>query len=206
LRGYFLVAALFLAPIPEAGAQDLNPPDSGSTEQPGGGLPVPSGGDQPFQAQGDELLKKLTARQFDSRLPAEPLATWLSDLLGKRAQITWQTDECGDEGGGPDPGGGQTGTGQSGSGQSDDSGAAPGSNLDATLCTEAQGLFLGPDGKPSLDRYVVVQLWVGTRRNGVNLDAASYGQDSVSVFVFDGTGTRTLSRLGDLPQALATFN
>lgn len=206
MREYFLVAALLLVPVLQAGAQDLNPPSAGSGSQSGGGLPAPQGGDQPFQAKGDELLKKLTARQFDSRLPSEPLATWLSDLLGKRAQITWRTDECGDEGGGPDPNAGQGGSNQPSSGQGDDSGAAPGSNLDATLCTEAQGLFLGPDGKPSLDRYVVVQLWVGTRRDGVNLDAASYGPDAVSVFVFDGSGTRTLSRLGDLPEALATFN
>ena len=68
------------------------------------------------------------------------------------------------------------------------------------------GLFYGPDGTPTLDRYVVVQLWVGTRRNGVNLDAASYGPDAVSVFVFDGTGTRTLTRLGDLPRVLASLN
>ncbi|HZT20694.1 MAG TPA: hypothetical protein VFA23_14890 [Dongiaceae bacterium] len=199
-----LVVAMVLALSAECGAQSLTPP--GSTAGPAaggdaGGLPVPPGSDQPYKAKGDELLKKLTARQFDRRLPDLPLADWFSGLLGKRAQIEWTTGECGDEGGGPDPG-----AGQSGAGQGDDTGGTPGSNLDATLCTEGQALFYGADGKPSLDRYVVLQLWVGTRRNGVNLDAASYGPDAVSVFVFDGKDTRTLSRLGDLPPTLSALN
>ena len=210
MRGIFLLAAVLLATTVGAGAQDLNVPASGSASgatpgtEPGGGLPMPAGGDLPFQAKGEELLKKLTARQFDSRLPPKPLTEWFADLLGQRAQIGWSTAECGDEGGGPDANPGQ-GNGGQGSG-GDDTGGTPGSNLDATLCTEAQALFYGPDGTPTLDRYVVVQLWVGTRRNGVNLDAASYGPDAVSVFVFDGTGTRTLTRLGDLPRVLASLN
>ena len=65
--------------------------------------------------------------------------------------------------------------------------------------------FYGRDGKPSLDRYVVVQVLVGTDRVGVNRDASRYGATAVFVFVFDGSAVRTLSRLGDLPAALAAM-
>ena len=201
MRRLVLGALLILAAAAAAEAQNLNPPASGTAESSAtgagsGGLPTPPATDEPFQAQGDQLLKKLTARQFDSRLPAVPLMDWFAGLLGKRAQIDWSTAECGDEGGGSD----------SGSGQGDDSNGVPGANVDAPLCTEGHALFYGADGKPSLDRYVVLQLSVGTRRDGVNGDAASYGPDAVSVFVFDGQSTRTLSRLGDLPPVLSGLN
>jgi hypothetical protein len=202
LRVSAAIVVVLLALPPGAGAQTLNTSPSITLGQgatggdSGGGLPTPPGTDQPYKAKGDELLKNLTAHQFDSRLPAMALADWLAALIGKRAQIEWTTADCGDEGGGPD----------SGSGQGDDASTTPGSNLDATLCTEGQALFFGPDGNPSTDRYVVVQLLVGTRKDGVNMDAHSYGPDAVSVFVFDGSATRTLSRLGDLPPALSAMN
>jgi len=189
LRGLVLVAALLLAVPLGASAQT--------------GSSTPSGSEQPFMADGEVLLKKLTARQFDRRLPATNLKDWLSSLLSKRAKIDWSTTDCGDEGGGPDSGTGNVGA--SDSGQSGESTDTSGSGLDSPLCTEAQALFYGRDGKPSLDRYVVVQLLVGTSRNGVNPDAASYGPDAVSVFVFDGTAMRTLSRLGDLPPLLTAM-
>jgi hypothetical protein len=200
LRGQVFVAALLLA-VPGflviqagAGAQT--------------GSPAPWGSEQPFMADGEVLLKKLTAQQFDRRLPAVNLKSWLSDLLAKRAQIDWTTTDCGDEGGGPESNAGGAGQGSSSSsdsGQSDESSDASGSGLDSPLCTEAQALFYGRDGKPSLDRYVVVQLLVGTSRKGVNPDPASYGPDAVSVFVFDGSAMRTLGRLGDLPPMLAAM-
>jgi hypothetical protein len=196
LRGHVLVAALLIAVPLGASAQT--------------GSSTPSSTEQPFMADGEVLLKKLTARQFDDRLPATNLKDWLSGLLSTRARIDWSTTDCGDEGGGPESAGqgnaGQGNAGQSGdSGQSDESTDTSGSGLDSPLCTEAQALFYGRDGKPSLDRYVVVQLLVGTSRNGVNPDAASYGPDAVSVFVFDGTAMRTLSRLGDLPPLLTAM-
>ena len=191
MRGHVLVAALLIAVPLGASAQT--------------GSSTPSGSEQPFMADGEVLLKKLTARQFDHRLPATNLKDWLSSLLSKRAKIDWSTTDCGDEGGGPDSGTGQGNAGASDSGQSGESTDTSGSGLDSPLCTEAQALFYGPDGKPSLDRYVVVQLLVGTSRNGINPDAASYGPDAVSVFVFDGTAMRTLSRLGDLPPMLTAM-
>lgn len=191
MRGQVFVAALLLV-VPgflaiEAEAQT--------------GSPAPWGSEQPFMADGEVLLKKLTARQFDRRLPATNLKTWLSDLLAKRAQIDWSTTDCGDEGGGPD----SSTNGASDSSQADETADTSGSDLDSPLCTEAQALFFGRDGKPSLDRYVVVQLLVGTSRKGVNPNPASYGPDAVSVFVFDGSAMRTLSRLGDLPPVLAAM-
>ena len=206
MRIFAAILVLLLAAAPTAGAQTVNPPasnppasgsDQGMTGgDSGAGLPTPPASDQPYKAKGDQLLGNLTAHQFDSRLPAMRLADWFAALIGKRAQIDWTTNDCGDEGGGPD----------SGSGQGDDSSGTPGSNLDATLCAEGHALFYGADGKPSTDRYVVVQLLVGTRRDGVNMDAHSYGPEAVSVFVFDGSATRTLSRLGDLPPALSAMN
>ena len=148
MRGLVLVAALLLAVPLGASAQT--------------GSSTPSGSEQPFMADGEVLLKKLTARQFDHRLPATNLKDWLSSLLSKRAKIDWSTTDCGDEGGGPDSGTGNAGA--SDSGQSGESTDTSGSGLDSPLCTEAQALFYGRDGKPSLDRYVVVQLLVGTSR------------------------------------------
>ncbi|HEX4570924.1 MAG TPA: hypothetical protein VH184_10905 [Dongiaceae bacterium] len=191
MRGLVLVAALLMAVPLGASAQT--------------GSSTPSSTEQPFMADGEVLLKKLTARQFDRRLPATNLKDWLSSLLSKRARIDWSTTDCGDEGGGPDSGAGQSSAGASDSGQSDESTDTSGSGLDSPLCTEAQALFYGRDGKPSLDRYVVVQLLVGTSRNGVNPNAASYGPDAVSVFVFDGAAMHTLSRLGDLPPMLTAM-
>ena len=65
--------------------------------------PVAAGAQPSFTAEGEELLRKLTAQQFDSRLPDAGLKPWLTGLLGKLAQIDWSTADCGDEGGGPDP-------------------------------------------------------------------------------------------------------
>ena len=65
--------------------------------------PVAAGAQPSFTAEGEELLRKLTAQQFDDRLPDAGLKPWLTDLLGKLAQIDWSTADCGDEGGGPDP-------------------------------------------------------------------------------------------------------
>ena len=178
-------------------------------------IPVAAGGQPSPTAEGEALLQKLTAQQFDGRLPAAGLKPWLAGLLGKRAQIDWSTADCGDEGGGPDPSaaesnggpgnGGQGNVDQGNSNQSGASSDSADSDLDSPLCTEALAQFYGRDGKPSLDRYIVVQVLVGTDRSGVNRDASHYGAPAVSVFVFDGSAVRTLSRLGDLPAALAAM-
>jgi len=129
------------------------------------------------------------------RLPAAGLMDWFAGQIGKRAQIEWTTAECGDE------------ASESDSTQGNDTGGASGSGTaDVTLCSEGQALFYGADGKPSLDRYVVLQLWVGTKGTGVNQDATRYGSDALSIFVFDGNTTRTLTRLGDLPPILSAMN
>ena len=173
-------------------------------------IPVAAGAQPSVTAQGEELLQKLTAGQFDSRLSPAGLKSWLTGLLGKRAQIDWSTADCGDEGGGPDPSAAPSNAGQGNAGQGNvDQGGSSSdsadSDLDSPLCTEALAQFYGQDGKPSLDRYVVVQLLVGTDRSGVNRDASHYGPPAVSVFIFDGSAVRTLSRLGDLPAALAAM-
>jgi hypothetical protein len=175
---------------PATGASTAAPDTSGS-----GGQVQPAGQSSPYDAQAASLLKLLTARQFDVRLPAQGLLDWFSAQMGKRAQIEWTTAECGDEASESDS---TQGT--------DTSGGGSGSNADVTLCSEGQALFLGADGKPSLDRYVVLQLWVGTKGTGVNQDPSHYGSDALSIFVFDGTTTHTLTRLGDLPALLATMN
>ena len=173
---------------------------AGAIAQTGSELPTSAAAQPSFTAQGEELLRKLTAQQFDSRLPVTGLKPWLAGFLGKLAEIDWSTADCGDEGGGPDPSAAQ-GNPDEGAEPSDSSG----SDLDSPLCTEALAQFYGRDGKPSLDRYVVVQLLVGTERSGVHRDASSYGPPAVSVFVFDGSAVRTLSRLGDLPAALTAM-
>ena len=47
---------------------------------------------------------------------------------------------------------------------------------------------------------------MGTKGTGVNQDATRYGSDALSIFVFDGNTTRTLTRLGDLPPILSAMN
>jgi len=187
-------------------AQDSGPPSPGTGGQPaaGGSTTAPDSnppaqvqpaGQSPYDAQAQSVLKKLTARQFDVRLPAAGLMDWFAGQIGKRAQIEWTTAECGDEGS------------ESDSTQGNDTGSASGSGTaDVTLCSEGQALFYGADGKPSLDRYVVLQLWVGTKGTGVNQDATRYGSDALSIFVFDGNTTSTLTRLGDLPPILSAMN
>ena len=194
---------------PAAGASTTSPDQS--SDPASSGVQVPPAGQSPYDAQADSVLKKLTARQFDPRLPAAGLLNWFAAQFGKRAQIEWTTAECGDEGSesdttqGNDSVGGTSGNSSSGTGTQGGGANAP-NNADVTLCSEGQALFYGADGKPSLDRYVVLQLWVGTRHLGVNQHPAPYGSDALSIFVFDGYTTRTLTRLGDLPALLSAMN
>ena len=145
-----------------------------------------------LDAQSKLLLQQLTAKQLDPRLPATPLPDWFAQLIGKRAEIDWTTGDCSDE--------------ADFSGSGSDSGGASGASYDPTLCTEGQALFYGPDGKASLNRYVVLQITVGSRQTGVNRVPTSYGPDAVTIFVFDGSSTRTLSRLSELGGALESMN
>ena len=206
MRRTILVVLVLLGSVDLVWAQDSGPPSPGTGGQPaaGGSTTAPDSnppaqvqpaGQSPYDAQAQSVLKKLTARQFDVRLPAAGLIDWFAGQIGKRAQIEWTTAECGDEGS------------ESDSTQGNDTGSASGSGTaDVTLCSEGQALFYGADGKPSLDRYVVLQLWVGTKGTGVNQDATRYGSDALSIFVFDGNTTRTLTRLGDLPPILSAMN
>jgi hypothetical protein len=145
-----------------------------------------------LDAQAKLLLQQLTAKQLDPRLPAVALPDWFAQQIGKRAEIDWTTGDCSDE--------------ADFSGSGSDSGGASGASYDPTLCTEGQALFYGPDGKASLDRYVVLQITVGSRQTGVNRVPTAYGPDSVTIFVFDGSSTRTLSRLSELTGALESMN
>jgi hypothetical protein len=219
LRGLIVVMVLLLASGHPVGAQQGDPAAPHPAPVPKGEAtqPDPSAGDQPLppanapasdqsvDAQAGELLKKLGAKQFDARLPDKPLSDWFAEQVGKRAQVEWSTGDCSGEGGGSDAAqsndnsGGNAAVGNGGMSNS------PG-DTDVTLCSEAQALFYDADGKPTLDRYVVLHLWIGSRRLGVNGDPRDYGPDALSVFVFDGTSTRTLNRLGDLPGVLATIN
>jgi hypothetical protein len=187
------------SPAPRVGGQ---PATGGSTASPDAANPaaqVQPAGQSPYDAQAQSVLEKLTARQFDVRLPATGLIDWFAGQIGKRAQIEWTTAECGDEGSESDSTQGNDNAGGT-------SGTNPAANADVTLCSEGQALFYGADGKPSLDRYVVLQLWVGTKSTGVNQDPTHYGSDALSIFVFDGNTTRTLTRLGDLPALLSAMN
>jgi hypothetical protein len=223
VRGTILAAVVLLGSAGVAWAQGTSSstqPASGqpTNSQPATTAPAASPGTQvepagqsPYDAQADGLLKHLTARQFDARLPNTGLLDWFEGEMGKRAQIDWTTAECGDEGGESDStqGADTSGTGSTSSSTASGGATAGGANAtnnDVTLCSEGQALFLGADGKPSLDRYVVLQLWVGTKSTGVNQDPTHYGSDALSIFVFDGDTTRTLTRLGDLPAVLATMN
>ena len=186
------------SPAPSSGVQ----PAGGSTASPDTANPaaqVQPARQSPYDAQAQSVLKRLTARQFDARLPAAGLLDWFAGEIGKRAQIEWTTAECGDEGSESDSTQGNDNAGGSG-------GANSASDADVTLRSEGQALFYGPDGKPSLDRYVVLQLWVGTKGTGVNQDPTHYGSDALSIFVFDGNTMRTLTRLGDLPALLSAMN
>jgi hypothetical protein len=216
VRGTILAAVLLLGSASFAWAQGTasgtaNQPAGATTTAPstsGGGNQVSPAGESPYDAQADSLLKNLTARQFDARLPNAGLLDWFSGQIGKRGQIDWTTAECGDEGSESDSTQGTDTSGSSGgsSGSGSSNGGASAGNNDVTLCSEGQALFYGADGKPSLDRYVVLQIWVGTKSTGVNQDPGHYGSDAMSIFVFDGDTTRTLTRLGDLPAVLATMN
>jgi hypothetical protein len=167
------------------------PPSSPSPSPPAKPATNPPAGEPSIDTQAAELLKKLTARQFDGRLPEIPLADWLAEQIGKRAEVQWTTGDCGDEGGEPEASqGGSTG----------------GGSADVALCSEAQALFYDASGKPALDRYVVLQLRVGNRRLGVTDDPSGFGPDALTIFVFDGSSNRTLFRLGDLPGVLASIN
>ena len=220
MRRTILVVLVLLGSVDLVWAQDSGPPSPGTGGQPaaGGSTTAPDSnppaqvqpaGQSPYDAQAQSVLKKLTARQFDVRLPAAGLMDWFAGQIGKRAQIEWTTAECGDEGSesdttqGNDSTGGTSGSSSSGTGTQGNN--AP-NNADVTLCSEGQALFYGADGKPSLNRYVVLQLWVGTRHLGVNQDPAHYGSDALSIFVFDGDNTRTLTRLGDLSALLSAMN
>jgi len=145
-----------------------------------------------LDAQAKLLLQQLTAKQLDPRLPAVALPDWFAQQIGKRAEIDWTTGDCSDE--------------ADFSGSGSDNGGASGASYDPALCTEGQALFYGPDGKASLDRYVVLQITVGSRQTGVNRVPTAYGPDSVTIFVFDGSSTRTLSRLSELTSALQSMN
>lgn len=209
MRGTILAAVVLLGSAGVAWAQGTSSSTQGSQPTSSSTAPAASPGTQvepagqsPYDAQADSLLKHLTARQFDARLPNTGLLDWFQGEVGKRAQIDWTTAECGDEGGESDSTQGADTSGGTGS----TSGSANATNNDVTLCSEGQALFYGADGKPSLDRYVVLQLWVGTKSTGVNQDPTHYGSDALSIFVFDGDSTRTLTRLGDLPAVLATMN
>jgi hypothetical protein len=210
VRGTILVVVVLLGSAGIAWAQGAGSPTPSVGGQPAGGTTaspdtanpvaqVQPAGQSPYDAQAQSVLKKLTARQFDVRLPAAGLIDWFAGQIGKRGQIEWTTAECGDEGSESDSTQGNDNAGSSG-------GANPASNADVTLCSEGQALFYGADGKPSLDRYVVLQLWVGTKGTGVNQDPSHYGSDALSIFVFDGNTTRTLTRLGDLPPLLSAMN
>jgi hypothetical protein len=190
---------------PAAGGSTIAPDQSPDSANPG--AEVPPAGESPYDAQADNVLKKLTARQFDARLPAVGLLDWFAGQIGKRAQIDWTTAECSDEGSDSDSTqGADTANGSLGGNAAQGGSSNSVNNADVTLCTEGQALFYGADGKPSLDRYVVLQLWVGTRHLGVNQDPTHYGSDALSIFVFDGDTTRTLTRLGDLPALLSAMN
>jgi hypothetical protein len=218
VRRTILAAVVLLGSAGVAWAQGTGSSTQGSNQAPasttapaanstGSGTQVAPAGQSPYDAQADSLLKHLTARQFDARLPNAGLLDWFQTQMGKRAQIDWTTAECGDEGAESDSTQGTDTSGSTGSGATGTaSGSGNPANNDVTLCSEGQALFLGADGKPSLDRYVVLQLWVGTKSTGVNQDPTHYGSDALSIFVFDGDSTRTLTRLGDLPAVLATMN
>lgn len=213
VRGTVLAAVVLLGSAGMAWAQGTGSSAQGTQLAQGApaastssGTQVAPAGQSPYDAQADSVLKHLTARQFDARLPNDGLLDWFQAQIGKRAQIDWTTAECGDEGSESDSTqGSDTGGSASTGGTSSGTGASPANN-DVTLCSEGQALFYGADGKPSLDRYVVLQLWVGTKSTGVNQDPSHYGSDALSIFVFDGDTTRTLTRLGDLPAVLATMN
>jgi hypothetical protein len=158
----------------------------------GNTTPPPPPVNPALDAQAKLLLQQLTAKQLDPRLPAVLLPDWFAQQIGKRAEIDWTTGDCSDE--------------ADFSGSGSDNGGANGASYDPTLCTEGQALFYGPDGKASLDRYVVMQITVGSRQTGVNRVPTAYGPDSVTIFVFDGSSTRTLSRLSELPSALESMN
>jgi len=158
----------------------------------GNPTPPPPPVNPALDAQAKLLLQQLTAKQLDPRLPAVALPDWFAQQIGKRAEIDWTTGDCSDE--------------ADFSGSGSDNGGASGASYDPSLCTEGQALFYGPDGKASLDRYVVLQITVGSRQTGVNRVPTAYGPDSVTIFVFDGSSTRTLSRLSELTGALESMN
>ena len=217
VRGTILAVVVLLGSAGVAWAQgtgsptpsgDDQPATAGSTASPDtvkSGAQVQPAAESPYDAQAHSVLEKLTARQFDVRLPAANLLDWFAGQIGKRAQIEWTTAECGDEGSESDTTQGNDTAGGSSGGNATQAGGSANNN-DVTLCSEGQALFYGADGKPSLDRYVVLQLWVGTKSLGINQDPAHYGSDALSIFVFDGNTTRTLTRLGDLPALLSAMN
>ena len=54
----------------------------------------------PSDARLIAYAKHIPCRQLDPALPAIALETWLRSVVGPAARITWETDDCGEGGGG----------------------------------------------------------------------------------------------------------
>jgi hypothetical protein len=56
------------------------------------------------EAQVIDYAKKLDVSRLDTRLPSQPLEKWLKMVLKPGARITWESNDCGEQPGFPEPG------------------------------------------------------------------------------------------------------
>ncbi len=107
-----------------------------------GGL---QGGIKARDAQAIAAAKNTSVHRMEGSLPDTAFAAWLRKLVGPRANITWEVNDCGE----------QTGNPESDKGR------------DFPVCAEAQAALGGK-------RKLSVSLSVGTSKTGVSAGPASF--------------------------------
>jgi general stress protein 26 len=66
-------------------------------------LPLSIGFIEQLELQAIETAKRVSARELDRSLPAQPFAAWLEEIAGADAPKTWESNDCGEQPGHPAP-------------------------------------------------------------------------------------------------------
>jgi hypothetical protein len=130
----------------------------------------PATSDAAFNRKGIEKGKNANVSKIDSALPDTTFESWLKEVVGPDKKIAWSLTDCGE---------------QSGIKGIDKS-------RDYPLCAEATVIL---DGK----RKLTVNLIVGSSKNGIDSDPASY---LFSVITAPDGGLSWVKKLAELPAAV----
>ena len=90
-----------------------------------------------FEKRAVAYAQRISVSQLDDSLAERPFADWLKEIVGQKAEISWEVNDCGE----------QTGTGAD-------------KNRDIPMCVEAVARL--SDG-----RNVYISISVGTVRKGI---------------------------------------